>query len=279
MNDLIAVKPGETFFHTWAATAEDPTKLIGYIPVAGAAFGAGKAFGEGNWAGGILGLAGVGLGVAGAVADPLGTLLSSVASFLIDYMPPLPQMLDALAGNPAMVQGIGATWGNIADRLTERAAALKVSLETTMGVWRGAAADAYKARMEMLIAATQGMSAAAAGLAGGFAVASAIVEIVRTITREIIAELVGRLISYCIEIAATLGLATPVVVGQATIAIADTASTCARYSTALTAAIRDGGKMADDLVKILSDLQGMISKIVGGLSDGQGRGSDAWGDI
>ena len=272
MNDLVAVDPTETIFHTYAETAEDPSKLVGYIPVFGNSFNTAKAFGTGDWAGGLLGLAGTGLAAAGAIIDPFGTLLSSVASFLMDYMPPLPQMLDVLAGNPALVQGIGETWGNISNALTEKASAAKAELSRMMGVWKGAAAEAYKARMEMLIAGTAALSGAALGIGKGFAVASAIVEAVRTIVREIIAELVSRLIVYAAEVAATLGLATPVVVTQATVAIGKTVTKCAKWSDELGDAIRAGLNIS----KSLTDVLGHISKLLAGLGDGLSRGTGAW---
>lgn len=270
MNDLLAVD-GSEVVHTWTETADDPSKLASYVPVVGPAFSAGGSFAKGDWAGGLLGLAAAGLGAVGAVIDPFGTLLSSVASLLMDYVPPLPQMLDVLAGNPALVQGIGETWANISQSLTEKAAQAKAELTRLMGVWRGAAADAYRARMEKMIATTQALAAGAQGIGMGFGVASAIVEAVRTIVREIIAELVSRLIVWAAEIVATVGFGTPAVIAQATVAISKTVAKCAKWSKELGTAIKAACNIADELADALS----AISKLLTGLAAGSGRAHGA----
>ena len=144
-----------------------------------------------------------------------------------------------------------------------------------MGVWRGAAADAYRARMEKLIGATQALAAGAQGIGQGFAVASAIVEAVRTIVREIIADLISRLIVYAAEVIATAGLGTPVVVSQATVAISKTVTKCAKFSDELGTAIKSACKISDELADIL----GEIGKLIGGLGAGVGRGQEAVGAV
>ncbi|WP_147918047.1 WXG100 family type VII secretion target [Ruania zhangjianzhongii] len=260
MNDLIAVD-GTEAFHQFAASVEDPTKMLDYAPVVGDCYDAAKAFGEGDWAGGLQAAASAGTAIAAAVSDPLGTLMSSCAAFLLDYMPPLPQMLDVLAGNPALVMSIGETWVNVSRALTERAAALEAAMSQMLAKWRGAAADAYRARMEFLIGLTTGLSSAAMGIGCGFAVASTVVEFVRTIVRDLIADLVGRLISYVIETGATLGAALPVVIGQASIAIADTATSALKWTGTLTDAIKKAIAILEKLKAAIEAVDEAITEV------------------
>ena len=263
MNDLIAVD-GTEAAHQFFKSVEDPTEMLGYVPVVGDCYSAAQAFGEGDWAGGLLSGASAVTGVADAIADPLGTLMSSCASFLIDYMPPLPQMLDALAGNPALVQSIGETWGNVSRALTERAGQLEAQLSQMMSNWRGAAADAFRARMEFLIGMTKALSAGAMGIGSGFAVASVVVEFVRTQVRDLIADLVGKLISYVIETGATLGAALPVVIGQATIAIADKVTDVAKWSDDLVKAIESGLDLLKQLKETIEAIQENVAAVQAG---------------
>ena len=271
MNDLIAVD-GTEIAHQFFASVEDPSTMLGYVPVVGDVVGYAQALGNGDWAGALLSGGAAVVGAVTTAVDPLGTLLSSCAAFLIDYMPPLPQMLDALAGNPALVQSIGETWTNVAGALTERAAELKAAMAQVLSNWRGAAADAYKSRMEFLIGMTTALSAGAMGIGAGFMVASVVVEIVRTITRDIIADLVGRLIAYIIETGATLGLALPVVIGQAVTAITNTVTQAAKWSDDLVSTIETGVEMTEQLKDALGHIQTLIGALNSGNSQAQGAG-------
>ncbi|GAA3659414.1 WXG100 family type VII secretion target [Microbacterium marinilacus] len=270
MSDLIAFGP-EDAFHTWEdfSTVESGTMtVLGALP-----FGWGDmttavySFGNGDWAGGLLSGAAAVAGLASTVVDPFGTLLSSVAAFLIDYVPPLPQCLDLLAGNPALVQGIGETWQNIRGALVEQVEALRAAMDSALAGWQGPAADAYERKMTLLADILQGISFAAAGIGAGFAIASVVVEVVRSITRDLIADLIGRLIAYVIETGATLGAALPIVIGQAVAAITDTVMNVTKHMDDLVKVVTQGA----ELTKQLGEAMGYIQTAITGIRDGLGQ--------
>ena len=59
---------------------------------------------DGDWVSGGLGVLCLAGEIAGAAVDPFGYLMSSVASFLMEHIQPLKDMLDSLAGNPPVIQ-------------------------------------------------------------------------------------------------------------------------------------------------------------------------------
>ncbi|WP_194928843.1 WXG100 family type VII secretion target [Pseudactinotalea sp. HY158] len=267
MNDLVAIESDDfTHFSNWT----DLDLALGNVPMVGDAFSAGQEFGAGDWAEGLAYLALAGVGVAEWMVDPFGTLLSSAAAMLMDYMPPLPQLLDSVAGNPALVEGIAQTWSNISERLFQEADELLTALQTVLADWSGAAADAYAERVQLLVALIQGLGAGASGLAGGFAVASAIVTVVRTIVKELIADLVGRLIAYMIEVGATLGVALPVVIGQAITAIGTTTLQVTRKIDDLAAAARTGQTVAERVIEAISQIKAAVEALRSGVEQGAG---------
>lgn len=269
MNDLIDVSAGD-FFHTHRDLADDPSGLLSFIPGADSSFAAGAAFGEGNWAGGLLNLANAGLAVAQTAIDPFGTLASSVAGFLLDYMPPLPQALDILAGNPALVESIGNTWMNVGERMKGLSADLQAAAQDVAGSWRGVAGDAYRTALMALAVAMEQAGTAYHMLGIGYGIASAVVEVVREITKNIIADLVGRLIVYVAETGATLGVALPIVIGQAVTAITKTVSDVTTFADTLIDAITLGGEHLGDLIDALSMLMDAVNQIVAGIEQGAG---------
>jgi acid phosphatase family membrane protein YuiD len=219
----LKVTPLDAAGSPYAKVADgDYSGLVQFYPGADEAVKAGQEFAQGNYASGVIALAGAGTEVALMVLDPIGTLASSVAGFLLDYMPPLPQMLDVLAGNPGMVEGIAQTWTSVAGAMNSSAADYEAALATVLGTWTGRAADVYQVAATALIDAMYKAANVCECFGMGLEVLSGVVEAVRSFTKEIIAELVGQLISWAAQVAATLGLGASWVIPMATARIAIT---------------------------------------------------------
>lgn len=268
MNDLIAVNAGD-FFHTWeGAFGDDPlgwyVGVLGDAPAIGTIVSAvqcGTQFASGDWAGSLLSYASVAIDVASWAIDPFGTLLSSAAAFLMNYIPPLPQMLDALAGNPALVEGIGQTWLNIGDALRQQAEQLQAQMLALLATWQGAAANAYRNRQQLIIGMTTGAGLLSSSIGAGLMIASAVVAAVRELVRQICADLVGRLIAWAIEVAATVGVATLVVAAQATVAIADTTITVGKVTMKLIDALGAAGAAVSTIQAGLEQSQQVVEQL------------------
>ena len=214
------------------ATAETRVSLYDHNVGAGDAFKVAKIIGPGKMVkdslsdlsnpdvlGAISGGVSAGMDVVGFVLDPIASMAGSAANFLLEYMPPLPQMLDAIAGNPAQVAAQAGTWYNVADRVSTTATDLRAAVDSALAGWEGLTADAYQAHSGFFAEALDGLSAMYEGIGKALSAASTIVAFVRSIVRDVISDLVGKLISWTAKVAFTAGIGAAWVVPEAVAAI------------------------------------------------------------
>ncbi|MDQ1204791.1 WXG100 family type VII secretion target [Microbacterium sp. SORGH_AS_0862] len=194
--------------------------VLDAVPVAGNIASAAESFGSGDIGGGILDVAGTALDVVDMMVNPIATLASSCASFLLDYMPPLHQALELLTGSPEMVRALGETWDNLGGALEEVASARGPAVQALLASWTGVAADAYAKLAEGLTQIVESVAQASHGVANGLRNAAMIVEIVYEIVKSIISDLVGQLIQAVVIAMATVGVGLPAVVAQCSSKIA-----------------------------------------------------------
>lgn len=238
MNGLIAAPEGGPAL----SQAYESLKIIG--PASGVLHAAGEG---GGWAvaEGLAGGIGVVADVAEFLLDPIASLAGSVAGFLLDYMPPLPQMLDSIAGSPQAVEAKAHTWENVAGRLTSCAAGYTAAVDRALEGWSGPAASAYRSYASVFRTGLDTMSTTCAGVGAVMQGASAVVGFVRSIVRDVIADLVGKLISWASQVAATVGVGATWVVPQAVTAIAIRVERVRDWIVRLTRGIRSLAQMIE----------------------------------
>src|SRR5947209_722894 len=95
---------------------------------------------SGDWISGGLGVLSLAGEVASAAVDPFGYLMSSVASFLMEHVKPLKDMLDSIAGNPPVIQSYSDTWGNVSKALGERKTDFDNAVKNGTTGWTGTGA-------------------------------------------------------------------------------------------------------------------------------------------
>lgn len=249
----------------------DASGLVQASPGADEAWKAGEAFAQGDWALGVANVAGGCAELVAMIIDPIAALGSSVAGFLLDYMPPLPQMLDALAGNPALVEGIGGTWDNVGGALDAAAGDLHSAMQRVMSTWSGLAADAYATGITLLVDIMYKMGGMCRAIGQGLAVASDVVQAVRGFTKSLISELVGQLISWAAQVAATAGLGATWVVPKATHRIWITVEDSRQVADLLVQAIKHSDLLVRTLKEVLTDKVAVgLAAYTGGLDVANG---------
>jgi len=199
-------------------------------------------------------LAGAGGALDGLVlaVDPIGSLLQFGVAWLLEHVEPLAAALDWLAGDADRITAHVRTWTNVAATLTAEADALAGAVRSEVAGWSGTAAEAYRAwctdretELRMLGTAAGVMAAIAEG-AGG------LVGAVRIMIRDAIAAVVARLGLYAAELAATRGLALPVVLGQVTTLCTAWAARISDWLKALVESIRRLLSRSDELKALLA---------------------------
>ncbi|MDT0156251.1 hypothetical protein Q9R19_01295 [Microbacterium sp. ARD32] len=245
----------------WEAPQWFQGKALG-VPVLGSAFSAGASLGSGDWAGALGSGAGLVGDVVGMATDPLGTLASSLAGFLLDRMSWFQEALNVLVGNPAVVTAVGLTWSNVGGVLAAQSERLIAIRDRTAEYWHGQAADAFRERLTQMAERAQIESAMCQGLNSGFAIGSAIVRIVRDIVSAICAELVGKLIVWVGEALATAGFGLPAIVAQATSAIARWVSKASKWCDELLDSAGRFGELVNKLYKAFDEVK-IINTTIG----------------
>ena len=241
---------------------QDSTEWYSGIGVAEAAADIKSGIESGNWIDVGIGFTGVGLEALSIVIDPLGSLASAGLSWLIEHVKPLSDALDWLAGNADLVASHAATWKNVAKAVANVRDDYVRDVANDTGGWQGQAGDAYRAAAAGNAEVLGGASAAADGFGSAVEMAGIVVAVVREVVRDLIADLVGRLISWAAEVVFTLGLATPLVVAQASAAverwavkIADILKKLARTMGDLLPLLRRLGDVFAQVRKVLDDLK------------------------
>ncbi|MEU0535638.1 hypothetical protein [Amycolatopsis tolypomycina] len=238
----------------------------GGIGIAESSMDAFNGIKDGDWVSGGLGMLSLAGEVAGAAIDPFGYLMSSVASFLMEHVQPLKDMLDSVAGNPPVIQSYADTWGNVAKALGERKTDFDNAVKNGTTGWTGAGADAYRAFAAEHSDALSGAATVAGAISTVTMIMGQVVSFVRETVRQLIADLVGKLIAWVMEEVFSLGFGTPVVVAQATAAIAKWGKKIGELLKKLTDTIRKVSPLLSKLVDLFEKIAKVFGKVLGKVS-------------
>jgi hypothetical protein len=259
VNDLIAAPAGGPAL----AEAYTSLKIIG--PAARLA----ESAQGGDWAvaQGLAGGVGVVADVAEFVVDPIASMAASVAGFLLDYMPPLPGMLDSIAGSPSAVAAKAQTWQNVSARVASSAEEHASAVSRSLDGWSGPAAEAYSAYASVYRSSLDALSGVCAGVGGMMSCASAVVGFVRSIVRDVVADLVGKLISWASQVAATVGVGATWVVPQAVTAIAIRVERVREWLSRLTRSIKALMETFERINNVLTEAVPALRRLATTLDD------------
>ena len=218
---------------------------------------------DGSWIDLTLGGVSAALDTLAIVSDPVGVLLQYGVAWIIEHVKPLSEALDWLAGDPGQIAAHAQTWTNVAAALRDNATELASAVSAEVADWRGAAADAYRVWSKQQSDAIEALAKAAETMAIITTGAGVLVAGVRTLVRDAIATLVSRLIVYAAEETFSLGLATPLVVGQVTTLIASWAAKIAKWLRGLIASLRRLRLNTDVLAPMIEKIKELLRRLMG----------------
>jgi hypothetical protein len=156
-------------------------------------------FAEGNWAEGLLNVAGAVGGVADFLVDPLAGLASAGFGWLMEHVSFLSEPLDWLTGDQQTLDGMAQTWSSVSSYLDETSTTLKDAVSGDTAGWSGLDSEAYRAFGHDRAATYSAVSTAARGMSLLITMCKTILKVVRDIIRDLISEAIGKLISICIR--------------------------------------------------------------------------------
>ena len=157
---------------------------------------------------------GAALDVAATVIDPLGSLIGAGLGWLMEHLEPLKGWLNDLTGDAGAVLGFAGTWQNVADAMGAAGDELTRVVRADLEAMTGASIEAYAAYADGLADRIRATGGSASAIGGALKTCAMVVQVVHDLVRDTLASLVGSIISWAAEAVFTLGLATPVIVGQ-----------------------------------------------------------------
>jgi hypothetical protein len=251
-NPLVAQAHSSTTWYTGLGLVEDAAQISDGIH-------------NDSWVDGTLGGVGGSLDVLGAVIDPLGSLVAWGVGWLMEHVRPLKEALDWLAGQPDEIAAHAATWRNVSAAMNATHERYADSVRTDTADWDGASGDAYRSHASLQLEALGSIAEVAEAISYAVEGAGLLVGLVRGIVRDLIAQFVAtlaaRLPQWLAEEGLTLGIGTPVVIGQVAALVAKWADRIQGFVRALLNSLRRLGSKLKDLTGVLDDLKNLLRKL------------------
>lgn len=226
MGDDSLIAPVEDS-HTWLTGNylwDDTTALIDAIE-------------SGDWKDQTLAATVAALDLISVAMDPIGSVARLGLSWLMEQLEPLREWLDQLTGDSDVIASHVETWKNIGDKKLDYAERLQAAVDDDLAEWKGAAADAYREKIQHGVNAAAGLAGTAYAMAAATEAAGVLVATTRDFVRETLADLaatlMARLPTWIAEEVVTLGWATPHVAVQITGWIVGALGRIISYTTAL----------------------------------------------
>jgi hypothetical protein len=251
-NPLVAQARSSTTWYTGLGLVEDAAQISSGIQ-------------NNSWVDGTLGTAGGTLDILGMAIDPIGSLAAWGVSWLMEHVKPLKDALDWLAGNPDEISAHAVTWENVATFTLDAQHAFSDAIKAETAGWVGASGDAYREHAGTHLTVMEGISKAAHGIHYGVLGAGLLVGLVRGIVRDLIAQfiatLAARLPQWLAEAGLTLGIGTPVVIGQVAALVATWVNKIQGFLRGLFNSLRKLIPMLNKLGDILTRLKDLLRKL------------------
>ena len=251
-NPLVAEAHSSTTWYTGLGLAEDAAQISSGIQ-------------NDSWVDGTLGGVGGTLDVLGTIIDPLGSLVAWGVGWLMEHVRPLREALDWLAGRPDEIAAHAATWRNVAAASAATQQRYADAVRSGTAGWSGTSGDAYRSHAARQIDALGGIAKVSEGISYAVEGAGLLVGLVRGIVRDLIAQFVAtlaaRLPEWLAEEGLTLGIGTPVVIGQVAALVAKWVDRIQGFIRALLTSLRRLSGKLNELTGVLDGLKNTLRKL------------------
>jgi hypothetical protein len=214
--------------------------------------------------------AGAGLDTLGAIDDPLESLLSAGAGWLIEHVWFLHEPLDALAGDPTQITAQAQTWHKVGAELGAVAQDHRTAA-AALGAWEGPAGDGYRGAVDRFGGALEQAGRDATQLADLILTTGAQVGTVRALIRDWTAgwvgEALGTIAFYGVASLLTAGGALGAGAVQLLLRALDLADTIRRQVRRLLDAMTLAGGMAAQVSGAIQQTATAVSAAMPTVSD------------
>lgn len=186
---------------------EEPGKLTDALGPVSSFSEAASSAGEGDWVEGALNAGLGGLETLGAIADPLGGVLSAGIGWVLEHVEPVSSWFDELAGDPAQIRAFAETWQNVGNDIKQNAETLRSTVSSDTSAWEGPAISAYRGATNAQADICEGFGVMCHGIGGSVMVGGSIVATVRALVVEALSEIVSTILKYSVPLLSGIGTA------------------------------------------------------------------------
>ena len=214
---------------------------------------------QGSWLGAGLSTVGAVADVASGLMNPIATLVSWGAGYLIEHFEPFKQWMDELAGSADQVRAHAQTWTNTAEAMSAQADSLESDVASLLVDGSGQMVEAARVRCAQTIDALR----AGASATSAMGVLDEVVGVVHGIVVSTLSDIIGQLTQAILEEVCSIGLATPVVAAQISTKVTAYSANVMPKITSLTNSAHNLTHMTSELSGKLDSMRAMFSPVAG----------------
>lgn len=207
---------------------------------------------HGDWLGAGGNAIATGLGLIGAVMDPLQAVFAAGVGWLMEHVSILREPLDKLMGDPHAIEGHAQSWRTIEQRIYDAVDFFGDQVNASTAAWAAKSAQAYRRLAHDHAQAAQAMGKIADGLSRATTIVGAMVGVMRNTIRDVVAEVIGACISKAIQ-AVTVVL-IPKVVAEIAILVGKTSAKILSLLKQLFAAIKRMGALTGQMSGLIEEI-------------------------
>ena len=218
---------------------------------------------QGSWLGAGLSTVGAVADVASGLMNPIATLVSWGAGYLIEHFEPFKQWMDELAGSADQVRAHAQTWTNTAEAMSAQADSLESDVASLLVDGSGQMVEAARVRCAQTIDALRAGASATSAMSTALGVLAEVVGVVHGIVVSTLSDIIGQLTQAILEEVCSIGLATPVVAAQISTKVTAYSANVMPKITSLTNSAHNLTHMTSELSGKLDSMRAMFSPVAG----------------
>ena len=195
--------------------------------------------------------------------NPIATLVSWGAGYLIEHFEPFKQWMDELAGSADQVRAHAQTWTNTAEAMSAQADSLESDVASLLVDGSGQMVEAARVRCAQTIDALRAGASATSAMSTALGVLAEVVGVVHGIVVSTLSDIIGQLTQAILEEVCSIGLATPVVAAQISTKVTAYSANVMPKITSLTNSAHNLTHMTSELSGKLDSMRAMFSPVAG----------------
>ena len=218
---------------------------------------------QGSWLGAGLSTVGAVADVASGLMNPIATLVSWGAGYLIEHFEPFKQWMDELAGSADQVRAHAQTWTNTAEAMSAQADSMEADVASLLGGGSGQMIEAARVRCAQTIDALRAGVSATSAMSTALGVLAEVVGVVHGLVVSTLSDIIGQLTQAILEEVCSIGFATPLVVAQISTKVTAYSANVMPKITSLTNSAHSLTHMASELSGKLDSMAALFTPVAG----------------